>query len=280
MPSTAYYSIDKTILDVGVGIETPSLQTVCKVQISTVSNGTSEEDLERFCHCTINQDVEITLGCEEGDISHIIDALCKNMKQNSRALYKIVFLNNSLFLPGENISFVLHVISWNNRAPPIYKLRPNACLELAVEKKNAGTRLFNLSRIFVATCFYSKAIKYLIVAHTSPDITAEKKEEALELLVVCHINLAACLLKHNKFPEVIANCTDALNLQPKNLKALYRRAVGYISINDFENARKDIETGIEVNPRSDALNNLAIKLKEKVASANAALSKRLKVMFS
>ena len=61
-----------------------------------------------------------------------------------------------------------------------------------------------------------------------------------EIKVKLHLNIAMCFLKLKNNHKVINNCTDALELDNDNVKALFRRATAYynekkIKENGFQN---------------------------------------------
>ena len=280
MPFPKAYTLKQTLVECGEGCQCPFLRTVCRIFISNTSNGTSTEKLERLTGFKVNEEIDIKLGSGQGDISHIIDRICQKMKPQSTSLCTITFHKTSILLPNETVNFSVHLISWSKLSKPMYLLKPDSCLEYALEYKETGTVLFKQSQIYVAASFYSKAIKYLVIAKSSTDLPEEIKSRIINVLVVCYVNLAACLLKYRFYPEVIASCNDALQLKPDDLKALYRRASSFLALNDLENAEKDISFGMQLNKQNKAFSFLKAELKIKIAEADAQLSKRLKTLFA
>ena len=268
------------MLDAGEGLDCPILKTLCKIQINSMPGSTSGNVLQDLCGCEVDEEIEIELGKLEGDISHVIDVILQKMKRKSTVLCSIKFHDHSLFMSGQTISFKLSLISWKECSIPIYNLKSDVCFNYALENKETGTKLFKQLKPYAAASFYSQAIKYLIVATASNDLSEELQIKAKDLLVMCHVNLAACLLKYELYPEVIANCNDALKLQGDNIKALYRRAVCFLAMNDLENAKNDISVGLKLDHTNKALLSLSNKLKEKIASADATLANRLKSLFA
>jgi tetratricopeptide (TPR) repeat protein len=63
-------------------------------------------------------------------------------------------------------------------------------------------------------------------------------------------------LKENKFPEAIADFTDALKLNPRDAGILERRAYVEMKINDFDKALADYSEAIKINPREPRYYNL------------------------
>jgi tetratricopeptide (TPR) repeat protein len=56
-------------------------------------------------------------------------------------------------------------------------------------------------------------------------------------------------MKDNKFPEAVADFTDALKLNPRDTGILERRAYVEMKMNDFAKALADYDEAIRINPR-------------------------------
>ena len=280
MPLIYSYVLEKTIIQSGKGLENPVERSICTIRVISVDGSVEKEILEKLCGCKVNEDVEVQLGEQKGEISHIIDSICFKMKIDSKILCTITFKNDSVFMPGKRLELMLLLISINKLADSIYRLTPLTCFQCAMEFKDSGTQLFKQSRTLVAAVFYSRSIKYFMIMINSMDEGAVERETARKMLALCHTNLAACFLKFKLYPEVIANCNDALEIKDNNTKALYRRAVSFLSLNDFENAEKDISAGIKLTNNGKAFCKLFSDLKEKTAFADAQLSARLKTLFT
>lgn len=63
-------------------------------------------------------------------------------------------------------------------------------------------------------------------------------------------------LKDNKFPEAIADFTDALKLNPRDTGILERRAYVEMKISDFDKALADYNEAIRINPKEARYYNL------------------------
>ncbi|KAJ3180138.1 hypothetical protein HDU85_004141 [Gaertneriomyces sp. JEL0708] len=61
------------------------------------------------------------------------------------------------------------------------------------------------------------------------------------LMQACRLNYASCQLKLGNYPPVIAQCSEVLKRDPRNLKALFRRGQAYVHIGrDLELAEQDL----------------------------------------
>ncbi len=65
-------------------------------------------------------------------------------------------------------------------------------------------------------------------------------------------NKAFCALKMNRPQEVLANCEKALELEPNNIKALYRQGMAWKALKEFEKAVKNFEKILSIEKNSDA----------------------------
>ncbi|CAA0302028.1 unnamed protein product [Arabidopsis thaliana] len=113
----------------------------------------------------------------------------------------------------------------------------------------------------------------------------EKQVKALR--VSCFLNGAACSLKLKNFLETIVLCSEVLDIEFQNVKALYRRAQSYIEVGDLISAEMDINRALEADPENREVKSLykAMKLSKaesdrrdaKLYANMFALSKKLKV---
>jgi Tfp pilus assembly protein PilF len=56
------------------------------------------------------------------------------------------------------------------------------------------------------------------------DLSAEDKAEVDDVQAKLHLNLAMCYLKLSAWKKALAECDEALALEPANPKAFYRKA--------------------------------------------------------
>lgn len=77
-----------------------------------------------------------------------------------------------------------------------------------------------------------------------------------------YLNLALVYLKLNKHLEGIKNATSALEMDPQNTKALFRRGLCFHAIQEYEKALKDFNQILEMDKDNKAV------LKQVVISKN------------
>lgn len=96
----------------------------------------------------------------------------------------------------------------------------------------------------------------------------DEEKTIKELKEALFSNLAACQLKLQQYQRVIENCTKSLDINPQNVKCLYRRASAYLQCRDRGSARKDIDRIYELEPSNTAVKDLETKLSSLDMKAN------------
>ncbi|CAE7477477.1 FKBP70 [Symbiodinium natans] len=96
---------------------------------------------------------------------------------------------------------------------------------------------------------------------TEEDARWQRKHRAL-----CALNLAACKQKLDKFDEAIIACDVTLELDPDNVKALYRRAESRIrptkaTAYDHDIAIKDLAKANALDPSNQTVERLLVRLR-------------------
>jgi tetratricopeptide (TPR) repeat protein len=69
-------------------------------------------------------------------------------------------------------------------------------------------------------------------------------------------NKAFVALKMNRPQEVLAHCEKVLELEPNNVKALYRQAMAWKALKEFEKAIKNLQKILTIENNSDAKREL------------------------
>jgi FK506-binding protein 4/5 len=54
--------------------------------------------------------------------------------------------------------------------------------------------------------------------------TPEEQQAIKQIKLNTYLNIAACNIKNKSYTEAVLACEEALKIDPKNLRALYRRA--------------------------------------------------------
>ena len=71
----------------------------------------------------------------------------------------------------------------------------------------------------------------------------------------CFLNLAACYLKSENHNKVTEYCGSALELEPNNVKGLFRRGQAYVKLHEYEKAKNDFTKAQELDKENKAVMN-------------------------
>eukprot|EP00933_Yihiella_yeosuensis_P059962 TRINITY_DN6180_c0_g1_i4.p1 TRINITY_DN6180_c0_g1~~TRINITY_DN6180_c0_g1_i4.p1 ORF type:complete len:251 (-),score=66.59 TRINITY_DN6180_c0_g1_i4:261-950(-) len=107
----------------------------------------------------------------------------------------------------------------------------------------------------------------------------EKENEVRQTLLSIHLNLAQGSLKTGEFYQATDHCGRALEIDPKNTKALYRKAAGFNMGDMFDDARQTLNELLELEPGNAAalqmMQDIDRKSKLALRSAKKASQKML-----
>jgi len=130
-----------------------------------------------------------------------------------------------------------------------------------------GTEKFKAGLDFAAAAaLYVKAADWL--------------EEASALRESCFNNAALCYLKAKQFVDAIKFASKAIEDEPKNSKAFYRRATAYMEIAEFKKAKSDLDSAQQIDPEGKAIKKAFKKLAKRVAADKELRKKKFGGIFS
>ncbi|XP_058735873.1 70 kDa peptidyl-prolyl isomerase-like [Vicia villosa] len=259
----------KKILKEGEGYERPNDGAVVQVKlIGKLQDGTI------FLKKGHDDDQPFEFKIDEEQVILGLDRAVKNMKQGEVALVVIqpeyafgssaspqelatVPPNSTVYYAVELVSFVKEKESWD--------MTTQEKIEAAGKKKEEGNALFKAGKHERASKRYEKAMKYIEYDSTFSD---EEKQQTKTLKITCNLNNAACKLKLKDYKQTEKLCTKVLELDSRNVKALYRRAQAYIHLVDLDLAEMDIKKALEIDPDNRDVKIEYKRLKDKVREYN------------
>jgi len=150
-------------------------------------------------------------------------------------------------------------------------------IEAASRKKEEGNLLFKTGKYQQAGKKYEKAADYISEDESFGD---DEEKLAKQIRVSCWLNRAACSLKLNDFQGAIKLCSQVLDIEFHNVKALYRRAQAYMETADFFSAELDIKKALETDPQNREVKLIQKNLKQLKAESNKRESKLYINMFA
>lgn len=133
-------------------------------------------------------------------------------------------------------------------------------LEEMNEAKVEGNKLFGDG-------LYDEALlKYDYAIQLAPEMSSFD-----EIKSICHNNRATCFFKLGKYEESIKECTKALELNPKYMKALIRKAESHEKLENYDDAIAEMKKILELDPSNKQakktifrLEPLALEKREKM----------------
>jgi tetratricopeptide (TPR) repeat protein len=132
---------------------------------------------------------------------------------------------------------------------------------------------------------YKKALKAYTSGYRS--IREDIDPDLIALKVTLLLNMAACcihIVDGGIYPSLskkcVDYCTDAIKLDPSNVKGYYRRAQAYIRQGEFDKAETDLKQGLEIAPQNSALQKELTKCKQLRTQEEKRLKKMYSGMFS
>lgn len=177
--------------------------------------------------------------------------------------------NPSNFVIGSTILCYIYL-----QETEMWSMKPAEKLEQAKIHKEKGTNYFKSNKISLAIKVYQKVLKYLSV---ETDFEGDLKPEKNNLELTTQLNLALCYIKTNEYVLAKESCDKALEFDPQNEKAFFRRGLAHLGLASPEVAIKDFQEVIKIEPKNTAAskqilicNNLIKKqlAKEKKLYAN------------
>ncbi|KAF7723207.1 hypothetical protein EC973_002282 [Apophysomyces ossiformis] len=116
--------------------------------------------------------------------------------------------------------------------------------EIAENFKNQGNDCFRQGK-----ASYQDAIEYYTKA-----IDTDCKD--LKIIEACYANRAAVNLELSNYGRVLRDCAKCLELNPKNVKALYRSARALYALDRVDEAHDCCEHGLAADPENQAIKKI------------------------
>ena len=127
-------------------------------------------------------------------------------------------------------------------------------MKLVVSNKAEATELFKDGNTEHAAMRYAKALNH---CDSFFDLNDDQKAEVKKTKAALYNNMAMCYLKLEKWHKARENCRYVLELEPDNVKALYRRAQTYSEEKNWDEAEADIKKALELSPDDKAVARLS-----------------------
>ena len=176
--------------------------------------------------------------------------------------------------PGDNIEdgFTDDANDGDKDTPPA---DPTVAIVEAMAQKEEGNAAFKDGDYTAAVRSYRKGTTLL--KPFNKNNTGD--EQVKSLLLTLQTNLSMVCYKQDKHKMSRDVATKALEIDPINVKALYRRAVAYRQLGDAESARSDLREALKHEPNNKAVRKEMVSIKKEVEASRAKEKERLQKAF-
>lgn len=256
----------KKILKEGEGYERPNDCAIVRVKlIGKLEDGTL------FVKNGHDGEEPFEFKTDEDQVIEGLDKAVLSMKKGEVALVTIpphhAFGTNEINLdlatvpPNASVYYEVELVSFDKEKDS-WDLKDNAeKIQAAAKKKDEGNVWFKVGKYARASKRYEKALSFV---EYDSSFSEEEKQLSKPLKISCKLNNAACKLKLKDYKEAKELCTEVLESDSTNVKALYRRAQAHIHLVDLDLAEADIKKALEIDPDNRDVKLGYRRLKEKV----------------
>ncbi|KRX19567.1 Peptidyl-prolyl cis-trans isomerase D [Trichinella nelsoni] len=129
---------------------------------------------------------------------------------------------------------------------------PTKLMNVVYAIKSSGNLLFRQERYQMAIARFSKAIRYINYACIYNRPNGELESKMVSLVVSCILHSAFCKIRLKDFSGALEDCNEALELDPSNYKAYYRRGQAYHGKLYHERSLFDLFTALRIAPMDKA----------------------------
>mmetsp|Transcript_34068 Transcript_34068/g.59406 ORF Transcript_34068/g.59406 Transcript_34068/m.59406 type:complete len:401 (-) Transcript_34068:1180-2382(-) len=180
--------------------------------------------------------------------------------------------------PSSTLKFEIELISFKDYDPSTRELTLEERLAKANELKNQGNDLIRQGQFASAlNDFYLQALTWIEADRSEGD--AQHAVDLRATKAALYSNAAMCQLKSEAWESCIDYCNKALELQPSNVKVLFRKAQAQFNFKQLEPANQTCQAALALEPNSLEVKTLHAKIQKKIKSIQNKESKMIKAMF-
>lgn len=202
------------------------------------------------------RDVQFNLG--EGEAHGVIESVEKSLKkfhQGEKSLLKIKSKyafgkngNAEFNIPADaDIEYIVELKNFE-KGIAAWSLEPAEKIQQAKIFKDKSTNYFKAGKLRLAIKMCKKIIEFIESGDYDDDIKTERDNTLLS----GYLNLALYYLKATKYLEAKQNCDKALEINSNNEKALFRRGLAQLELASPEEAVKDFNKVLQIEPKNGA----------------------------
>lgn len=250
--------VTKQIIKEGSGNK-PSRNSTCFLHYRAWAESTMHKFQDTWQE---QQPLELVLGREKKELSGFAIGVA-GMKAGERALFHVDWQlgygeeGNFSFPnvpPRANLIYEAELIGFEEAKEG--KARSDMTVEERIEaadrRRQQGNELFKEDKLAEAMQQYEMALAYMGDDFMF-QLFGKYKDMANAVKNPCHLNMAQCLLKLNRYEEAIGQCNMVLAEDEKNIKALFRRGKARATLGQTDAAREDFQKVRKFSPEDKAV---------------------------
>lgn len=250
--------VTKQIIKEGSGNK-PSRNSTCFLHYRAWAESTMHKFQDTWQE---QQPLELVLGREKKELSGFAIGVA-GMKAGERALLHVDWQlgygeeGNFSFPnvpPRANLIYEAELIGFEEAKEG--KARSDMTVEERIEaadrRRQQGNELFKEDKLAEAMQQYEMALAYMGDDFMF-QLFGKYKDMANAVKNPCHLNMAQCLLKLNRYEEAIGQCNMVLAEDEKNIKALFRRGKARATLGQTDDAREDFHKVRKFSPEDKAV---------------------------
>ncbi|KAA0193554.1 hypothetical protein HAZT_HAZT000922 [Hyalella azteca] len=202
------------------------------------------------------------------DIPVGIDTALKKFKKNETSILELAPLygfgeagcDKFKIPPDAHLKYTVTLLDFE-KAKEDWEMSQEEKIDQAKIIKDKGTEYFKAGNYHLACLQYERVAS--LMSYDS-GLSEEKKKENNALKLAGELNLAAAKLKLRRFAQAKEHASNALEQDPDNLKALYRRGQAFMELGELEEAAADLEKCVRLDPSNAAAKKLLVCVHKKI----------------
>ncbi|KAK8787714.1 cyclophilin 40 isoform X3 [Amblyomma americanum] len=124
---------------------------------------------------------------------------------------------------------------------------------VAEKIRQSGNHYFRKEEYVSANAKYKKALRYLNRLHEVNELSKEQESKIAVVVLPCILNSAASKLKLKRYHQALDDCDEALDLEPRHPKALFRRGQAFHGMRDYEKSMANLQQALSLSPNNKAI---------------------------
>lgn len=260
----------RKLLKKGIGYEVPAINSMVTVNLVGYYQ-TSDERIHKFDERQ-NLKFRLSEGCESGVVRGLEYALYKMKVMEKNRVYilrkysfgqdcKLEHLAEHLtsadlgqLSDHRRLVYEVELVSFETRKL-ICAMSIGERFDLCETEKIRGADYFKQDKFHLSLKCYSDILKAIGPPDTLPDLSDKQKSMKTEFVTASYNNMSLCYLKLKMPKEALKYADWCLQLDPTNLKALYRKGLANYDRNDFKQSIELFNRCLELDPDNKAAKN-------------------------